>query len=461
MPFGLQTCRVAFLFWFTVLEFCVLVSPSTAPWIPVSVDGASADDRPSIELPTDSFTATFLVTNAQPEAEPEAEASSSSSSRPRDGTSLIATPAPRRIPRGSSPASGRVDRSSSDVVCPSFTHHPTSVGLPKSFAPRPPVPPIPEASRADLVPEAIPSHTAATGGRVGVVDEVDEVRSRAFTVFDVVFGDHSDVVCLQRALANAPFLYPGWPRPAVEILPLPVPQFVLLRPGTLCTIVVDVRSLGSDLFTLETPFSASPEELLERAALFLGNAFAEAQGHEHVQCYFNDVQWAMPLKRQLVNGDVFSCRTLPEGPGRPLLGPGGARLTLQRRRGFHFEVLRAVELGSQTLTLNIGDRMLEDVLAELVFRRHQLGPVPEGLCMQFCPVQPAPTRDRRELIILLFREPLMAPFRLSVMVEMFLATSGSLRLMGMPLLGLSRSPDACPSSMGCPVLLLHSFMQGQ
>ena len=30
----------------------------------VAVDGVSVEDRPSIELPTDSFTATFLVTNA-------------------------------------------------------------------------------------------------------------------------------------------------------------------------------------------------------------------------------------------------------------------------------------------------------------------------------------------------------------------------------------------------------------
>ncbi|CAE7517158.1 unnamed protein product, partial [Symbiodinium pilosum] len=44
----------------------------------VAVDGVSVEDRPSIELPTDSFTAAFLVTNAQPEGEPEAEAPSSS-----------------------------------------------------------------------------------------------------------------------------------------------------------------------------------------------------------------------------------------------------------------------------------------------------------------------------------------------------------------------------------------------
>ena len=61
-----------------------------------------------------------------------------------------------------------------------------------------------------------------------------------------------------------------------------------------------------------------------------------------------------------------------------------------------------MELGSQTLTLSFGDRMLEDVLAELVYRRHQLGPVPEGLCMQLCQVQPAPSQGRRELIVLLF-----------------------------------------------------------
>ena len=64
----------------------------------VAVDGLSADDRPSIELPTDSFTATFLATNAQPEGEPEAEASSSSGSRPRAGI-----PSVRHIPRGGIP----------------------------------------------------------------------------------------------------------------------------------------------------------------------------------------------------------------------------------------------------------------------------------------------------------------------------------------------------------------------
>ena len=46
--------------------------------------------------------------------------------------------------------------------------------------------------------------------------------------------------------------------------------------------------------------------------------------------------------------------------------------------------------------------MLEDVLAELVYRRHQLGAVPEGLCIQLCQVQPAPSQGRRELIVLLF-----------------------------------------------------------
>ena len=214
---------------------------------------------------------------------------------------------------------------------------------------------------------------------------------------DEVFGDHSDVVCLQKALAQAPFPYPGWARPAVEVLPLPVPQFVLLRPGTLCTIVVDARSAGSGLFTLEAPFTASPEELLDRASLFLGNVFEAAQRQEGIQCFFNEVPWALPLKRQLANGDVFSCRPTLEGPGLPLLGPGGNRHTLRRREAPYFEVLRAVELGSQTLTLGFGDRVLEDVLAELVYRRHQLGPVPEGLCMQLCQVQPAPSQGRREL----------------------------------------------------------------
>ena len=240
-----------------------------------------------------------------------------------------------------------------------------------------------------------------------MADGVSDVRHRAFTVFDVsrhvsqdeVLGDHSDVVCLQKALANAPFPCPGWARPAIEVLPLPVPQFVLLRPGTLCTIIVDTRPAGSSLFTLEAPFTASPEELIDRASLFLGNVFEEVQSQGHMQRFFNHVQWAMPLKRRLANGDVLSCRPAPDGPGRPLLGLGGNRHTLQRR---NFEVLRAVELGSETLTLNFGDRMLEDVLAELVFRRHQLGPVPTGLCMQLCPVQPAPTRDRRELIVILF-----------------------------------------------------------
>ena len=46
--------------------------------------------------------------------------------------------------------------------------------------------------------------------------------------------------------------------------------------------------------------------------------------------------------------------------------------------------------------------MLEDVLAELVYRRHQLGTVPAGLCIQLCQVQPAPSQGRRELIVLLF-----------------------------------------------------------
>ena len=163
---------------------------------------------------------------------------------------------------------------------------------------------------------------------------------------DEVLGDHSDVVCLQRALAQAPFPYPGWARPAVEVLPLPVPQFVLLRPGTLRTIIVDARPASSELFTLETPFTASPEELIERAALFLGNVFEEAQRQEGLQCFFNEAPWALPLKRQLTNGDVFSCSPALEGPGLPLLGPGGARHTLQRRREApYFEVLRAVELG--------------------------------------------------------------------------------------------------------------------
>ena len=153
----------------------------------------------------------------------------------------------------------------------------------------------------------------------------------------------------------------------------------------------------------EAPFTASPEELLDRVSLYIGNVFEEAQRQEGMQCFFNDVQWALPLKRQLANGDVFCCRPVLEGPGLPLLGPGGNRHTLQRRREApYFEVLRAVELGSQTLTLSFGDRMLEDVLAELVYRRHQLGPVPDGLCVQLCPVQPAPAQGRRELIVLLF-----------------------------------------------------------
>ena len=182
----------------------------------------------------------------------------------------------------------------------------------------------------------------------------------------------------------------------------PVPDGTTI-PGTLCAIVVDARPAGSGLFTIEAPFTASPEELLDRVSLYVGNVFEEAQRQEGVQCFFNDVQWALPLKRQLANGDVFCCRPVLEGSGLPLLGPGGNRHTLQRRREApYFEVLRAVELGSQTLTLSFGDRMLEDVLAELVYRRHQLGPVPAGLCMQLCPVQPAPAQGRRELIVLLF-----------------------------------------------------------
>ena len=279
------------------------------------------------------------------------------------------------------------------------------------MAPRPPVPPIPESTPVQFAAESAASSSAAVREHTGVALGAEEPRHRLFTVFDAmrhvsqdeVFGDHSDVVCLQKALAQAPFPYPGWARPAVEVLPFPVPQFVLLRPGTLCTIVVDARSAGSGLFTLETPFVASPEELLDRASLFLGNVFEAAQRQEGIQCFFNEVPWALPLKRQLANGDVFSCRPALEGPGLPLLGPGGNRHTLQRRREApYFEVLRAVELGSQTLTLSFGDRMLEDVLAELVYRRHQLGPVPEGLCMQLCQVQPAPSQGRRELIVLLF-----------------------------------------------------------
>ena len=378
----------------------------------VAVDGVSAEDRPSIELPTDSFTATFLVTNAQPEGEPEAEASSSSGSRPRDGTSLVAILSPRRTPRGVSPsAAPLVHPDPGAIVCTGAEPRPSRVGMPKSFAPRPPVPPIPEASLEETPDGTAASLSAGEKHRVQVALDSDDVGHRCFTVFDVlrhvsqdeVFGDHSDVVCLQQALAKAPFPYPGWARTAVEVLPLPVPQFVLLRPGTLCTIVVDARPAGSGLFAIEAPFTASPEELLDRVALYVGNIFEAAQRQEGMQCFFNDVQWALPLKRQLANGDVFSCRPVLEGSGLPLLGPGGTRHTLQRRREApYFEVLRAVELGSQTLTLSFGDRMLEDVLAELVYRRHQLGPVPEELCMQLCPVQPAPAQGRRELIVLLF-----------------------------------------------------------
>ena len=166
------------------------------------------------------------------------------------------------------------------------------------------------------------------------------------------------MVCLQKALSQAPFPYPGWVRPAVEVLPLPVPQFVQLRPGTLCTVVVDARAAGSGLFTLEAPFTASPEELLDRASLFLGNIFEEALRREGIQCFFNEVPWALPLKRRLTNGGAFCCRPALEGPGLPLLGPGGNRHTLQRRREApYFEVLRAVELGSQTITLSFGDRL--------------------------------------------------------------------------------------------------------
>ena len=105
---------------------------------------------------------------------------------------------------------------------------------------------------------------------------------------------------------------------------------------------IDARPAGSGLFTFETPFTASPEELLDRASLFLGNVFETAQRQEGMQCLFNDVPWALPLKKQFANGDVFSCRPALEGPGLPLLGPGGNRHTLQRRREApYFEVLRA------------------------------------------------------------------------------------------------------------------------
>ena len=200
-----------------------------------------------------------------------------------------------------------------------------------SFAPRPPVPPIPESEPFPPMADPAAGSSAAESGRTGVASDIEGPNHRLFTVFDVVrhmsqdevSGDHSDVVCLQRALAQAPFPYPGWARPAVEILPFPVPQFVLLRPGTLCTIIVDARPVGAGLFTLETPFTASPEELIDRAALFLGNAFETAHRQDGLQCFFNEVPWALPLKRQLTNGDVFSCRPALEGPGLPLLGPGG------------------------------------------------------------------------------------------------------------------------------------------
>ena len=95
----------------------------------VSVDGTSADERPSIELPTDSFTATFLVTNAQPEREPEA-----SSSRPRGGTSLAALPAPRRTLRGVSPLTSRhAARGGPGIVCPSPSQGATRVTIPKVY----------------------------------------------------------------------------------------------------------------------------------------------------------------------------------------------------------------------------------------------------------------------------------------------------------------------------------------
>ena len=105
----------------------------------VAVDGVSVEDRPSIELPTDSFTATFLVTNAQPEGEPEAEAPSSSGSRPRDGTSMVAIPSIRRTPRGVSPSVARSVVSGPGVIaCTSVEPRPSYAGVPRSFAPRPP-----------------------------------------------------------------------------------------------------------------------------------------------------------------------------------------------------------------------------------------------------------------------------------------------------------------------------------
>ena len=114
----------------------------------VAVDGLSVDDRPSIELPADSFTATFLATNAQPEGEPETEASSSSGSRTRTGTSMVAIPSARRIPRGVSPTApssteGEFAFVHSGILCPSPDPRPAKIGVPVSFAPRPPVPPIP------------------------------------------------------------------------------------------------------------------------------------------------------------------------------------------------------------------------------------------------------------------------------------------------------------------------------
>ena len=262
---------------------------------------------------------------------------------------------------------------------------------------------------------------------------------------DEVFGDRSDVVC-----------------PAVEILPLPVPQFVLLRPGTLCTIIVDARSVGSGLFTLETPFTASFEELIERASLFLGNVFETAQRQEGMQCFFNEVPWALPLKRQLANGDVFSCRPALEGPGLPLLGPGGNRHTLQRRcEAPYFEVLRAVELGSQTLTLSSGTVCWKMSLLNL-----STGDINSGLCRKdsVCSCVRSnlpPPRDVVSLLSCSFAKPRMGPFQLFVMGEMSAGTFGSLRLMRRSPLVLWQNLVVCLFWMACLVLHLLSSIQGR
>ena len=177
----------------------------------VAVDGTPVDDRPSLELPTDSFTATFLATNAQPEGEPEAEASSSSGNRTRTGASMVAIPSVRRIPRGVSPtASLLVEDIRRGTVCPDLDQRPTRVGAPKSFAPRPPVPPIPEASPVITAADPAASSAAATREHVSAALDTEGPRRRiaAFSLSSMLLG-----MCLRTKSLESTLMWSAYRRP--------------------------------------------------------------------------------------------------------------------------------------------------------------------------------------------------------------------------------------------------------